>query len=86
MDNGTEKGQISCLELIQLIRSGGWLIKSVLLVGFIIVKQLWLYYYLQTDLAHHNPFTIALRNFGNKPSEQEKGKLVPCNVSMKQFK
>nr|XP_016460857.1 PREDICTED: uncharacterized protein LOC107784267 isoform X4 [Nicotiana tabacum] len=26
----------------------------------------------KTDLAHHHPYTIALRNFGNKPSEKEK--------------
>ncbi|KAF3432812.1 hypothetical protein FNV43_RR23914 [Rhamnella rubrinervis] len=27
----------------------------------------------KTDLAHHNPFTTALRNFGNKFPEKEKG-------------
>ncbi|KAF3955649.1 hypothetical protein CMV_019150 [Castanea mollissima] len=26
----------------------------------------------KTDLAHHNPFTTALKNFGNKPPEKEK--------------
>ncbi|KAA8540048.1 hypothetical protein F0562_026740 [Nyssa sinensis] len=26
----------------------------------------------KTDLAHHHPYTTALRNFGNKPSEKEK--------------
>ncbi|KAM4068715.1 hypothetical protein ACB094_12G034100 [Castanea mollissima] len=26
----------------------------------------------KTDLAHHNPFTTALKNFGNKPLEKEK--------------
>lgn len=28
---------------------------------------------LQTDLAHHNPFTIALKNFSHKTPEKEKG-------------
>lgn len=26
----------------------------------------------QTDLAHHNPFTVALKNLGNKISDKEK--------------
>ncbi|MCD7458064.1 hypothetical protein HAX54_037085 [Datura stramonium] len=27
----------------------------------------------KTDLAHHHPYTIALRNFGNKPLDKENG-------------
>nr|XP_025885711.1 structural maintenance of chromosomes flexible hinge domain-containing protein GMI1 isoform X7 [Solanum lycopersicum] len=30
----------------------------------------------KTDLAHHHPFTIALRNFGNKPSNKENDVLI----------
>ncbi|XP_027771413.1 structural maintenance of chromosomes flexible hinge domain-containing protein GMI1-like [Solanum pennellii] len=30
----------------------------------------------KTDLAHHHPFTIALRNFGNKPSKKENDVLI----------
>lgn len=33
-----------------------------------------LYVFSQTDLAHHHPYTIALRNFGNKPpTDKENG-------------
>ncbi|XP_022736114.1 uncharacterized protein LOC111289382 [Durio zibethinus] len=27
----------------------------------------------KTDLAHHNPFSIALKNFSYRPQEKEKG-------------
>ncbi|XP_055825977.1 structural maintenance of chromosomes flexible hinge domain-containing protein GMI1 [Solanum dulcamara] len=30
----------------------------------------------KTDLAHHHPCTIALRNFGNKPSDKENDVLI----------
>ena len=35
-----------------------------------------MYLFLQTDLAHHSPFTTALRNFGNNLRENEKGLLL----------
>lgn len=36
-----------------------------------------MHYFQQTDLAHHNPFTKALKDFGNKPPEKGRG-----NVSL----
>lgn len=37
----------------------------------------------QTDLAHHNPFTEALKNFGNKTPNKDKGNfllLIPTMI------
>ncbi|KAG4930294.1 hypothetical protein JHK86_047255 [Glycine max] len=37
----------------------------------------------KTDLAHHNPFTAALKNFGNKFSEKEKDVTVEIRKATK---
>ncbi|XVE58363.1 hypothetical protein DITRI_Ditri04bG0163800 [Diplodiscus trichospermus] len=34
----------------------------------------------KTDLAHHNPFSIALKNFGNRPQDKEKGGDVDVEI------
>ncbi|PHT53341.1 hypothetical protein CQW23_07803 [Capsicum baccatum] len=39
----------------------------------------------KTDLAHHHPFTIALRNFGNKPSDKENDVLVEVSQDGKKL-
>jgi hypothetical protein len=37
------------------------------------MKLMSLFSFFQTDLAHHNPFTIALKNLGTKISDKETG-------------
>ncbi|CAN4089555.1 unnamed protein product [Withania somnifera] len=39
----------------------------------------------KTDLAHHHPCTIALRNFGNKPSDKETDILVEISKDGKKL-
>ncbi|PHT87513.1 hypothetical protein T459_09619 [Capsicum annuum] len=39
----------------------------------------------KTDLAHHHPFTIALRNFGNKPLDKENDVIVEVSQDGKKL-
>ncbi|XP_039057676.1 structural maintenance of chromosomes flexible hinge domain-containing protein GMI1-like [Hibiscus syriacus] len=39
----------------------------------------------QTDLAHHNPFSIALKNFGSRPQDKEKDVNVDIHRDGKQM-
>ena len=55
-------------------------------LGRIIEQQPFLYFHLQTDLAHQNPFTIPLKNLGNNlTTEREKGTIFIFIGNMKLF-
>ncbi|KAG5097508.1 hypothetical protein JHK82_047362 [Glycine max] len=80
------KGKENIERVLEKLKSDGFVISedfqsfsrvSVRRLGRLLPDARW------TDLAHHNPFTAALKNFGNKFSEKEKDVTVEIRKATK---